>query len=57
MEHHWRKKHLGYAETRTCVAGLSQQTCYALCRPSCIPKKGCIKPRVKQHCLFLFVQC
>ena len=21
------------------------------------PKKGCIKPRVKQHCLFPFVQC
>ena len=26
-------------------------------RPSYIPKKGCIKHRVKQYCLFPFVQC
>ena len=65
MEHHW-KKPSGHVGTRTCVADLSQQTCYALeSRPSCIPKKGCIKPRVKQHChspiltswLTLFLLC
>ena len=55
MVHH-RKNPSGHVETRSCVAGLSQQTCYALDHHAS-PKKGCIKPRVKQHCLFLFVQC
>ena len=48
------KKTPDHMRTRTCIAGLSQQT---LCsRPSYIPKKGCIKSGVKQHCLFPFVQ-
>ena len=54
MEHF--KNPSEYVGTRTCVAGLSQQTCYALDHHAS-PKKGCIKPRVKQHCLFPFVHC
>ena len=40
MEHHW-KNSFGHVGTRTCVAGLSQQRCYALesSRPLCVRKK------------------
>ena len=53
MEHHWEKKRSGHVETRTFIAGLTQQTSYALDHHAS-PKKGCIKPRVKPHCLSFF---
>ena len=47
------KKFLGHVRTRTCVGGLSQQTCYLLSTIIHL-QKGCIKQRAKQHCLFPF---
>ena len=45
----------GDVGTRTCVAGLSQQTCSALDHHAS-PKKDASSPELKQHCLFPFVQ-
>ena len=49
MEHH-RKKNIWGLEPASLIT--SQQMICS--RPSFIPKKGCIKPGVKQHCLFPF---
>ena len=42
MEHHCKNKS-GHVGTRTCVAGLSQQTCYALDHHTS-PKKDASSP-------------
>ena len=52
------KKHLDTRGLEPASPVFSQHTCNICSRPSCISqKKGCIKPRAKQHCLFSFVQC
>ena len=44
MEHHLKKS--GHVGTRTCVAGLSQQTCYALDHHES-PKKDASSPELR----------
>ena len=55
MEQIW-KYPSGHVRNRTCVTGLSQQTCYALeSRPSCIPNKGCFFSMMFHKIILLYI--
>ena len=56
MEHHWKKTLLATGDSNARRRSQSTDMLFALDHHAS-QKKGCIKPRVKQHCLFLSVQC